>query len=71
MDIGKIEKLFVSSSNLQERADKLLKSIFKEYGVDYYEDITDEFARELCEKICTLSGGIEDFREFVINNGIY
>ena len=71
MDISKIEKMFVTASNLQERADRLVKSILKEYGVDYYEDITDEFARELCERIYTLSGGMEDFREFVINNGIY
>lgn len=71
MNIGNIEKLFVSASNLQERADKLTQSIYKEFGVEFYEDIEDEFARELCEKIGVLVGGIEEFREFVINNDIY
>lgn len=70
MDISKIEKMFVTASNLQEKADKFVQAIYNEFDVDYYDDIEDEFARELCEKMSVMVGGIEEFREFVINNNI-
>ena len=71
MNISKIEKMFVTASNLQEKADKFVQEVYNEFGVDYYDDIEDEFARELCEKMSVMVGGIEEFREFVINNNVY
>lgn len=70
MDLDNIEKLFVSASNLQKRADKMQQSILKEYGVEWYEDIKDDFARDLCDRLNTLSGSIEYFREFAEENGL-
>ena len=70
MDINNIEKLYVSATSLEKKAEKIYRSMCDECGGVEYDEIEDEFTRELCGKILVMVAGIEEFREFVINNDL-